>query len=486
MQGTGAALDAASDVNDASHVSSGVLKEVVVARRRVLAIGLDGFDVAFADQLIASGDLPTLRAFRDRSARFLLDHGAAARTGLAWEHFASGLTPEAGGRAAVVKLEPSTYEVWQEPALFEPFFQQLDVPCVVFDAPYFDLSRAPKVRGVVAWGAHDAGVATTANPSALLTDGDIAAYPVPETMYGSPWPSVAATSAMGAGLVRGLAARAQAASWLLGSRFDDWQLALVVTGESHSAAEAFWHGIDADHPLHDVASAAAAANSMTEVYRATDRFVADVVDAAGADTVVVFSMGGMGPNQSDVPSMVLLPELLLRWACHESLLEVPPEWSSHPRDLPIQPDDVTKSSVSPVWYGASDGIADTARTWLQKLPAPVKRGLRRFRPAPSAAPSKMPPGALRLDWQPATRYRQWWPKMPAFALPSFYDGRVRLNLRGREPTASSTRPTTGVSATTSSSCCASVATRGPVSRCWPRWSGSPVTRSRSRAPTPTW
>ena len=177
--------------------------------------------------------------------------------------------------------------------------------------------------------------------------------------------------------------------------------ALVVTGESHSAAEAFWHGIDADHPLHDVASAAAAANSMTEVYRATDRFVADVVDAAGADTVVVFSMGGMGPNQSDVPSMVLLPELLLRWACHESLLEVPPEWSSHPRDLPIQPDDVTKSSVSPAWYGTSDGIADTARTWLQKLPAPVKRGLRRFRPAPSAAPSKMPPGALRLDWQPA-------------------------------------------------------------------------------------
>jgi predicted AlkP superfamily phosphohydrolase/phosphomutase len=39
-------------------------------------------------------------------------------------------------------------------------------------------------------------------------------------------------------------------------------------------------------------------------------------------------------------------------------------------------------------------------------------------------------GALR--WQPAQRYREHWPRMPAFALPSFYDGRVRLNLRGRE------------------------------------------------------
>src|SRR6476469_10496748 len=63
-------------------------REVFVGRRRVLAIGLDGFDVGFADRLIASGDLPTLSALRDRSARFLLDHGAAARTGLAWEHLA--------------------------------------------------------------------------------------------------------------------------------------------------------------------------------------------------------------------------------------------------------------------------------------------------------------------------------------------------------------------------------------------------------------
>ena len=326
--------------------------------------------------------------------------------------------------------------------------------------PRTSISAAPSVRGVVAWGAHDSGVATTANPSSLLTDGDIAAYPVPETMYGSPWPSAAATSAMGAGLVRGIAARAQAASWLLGKRFDDWELALVVTGESHSAAEAFWHGIDADHPLHNVPSAAAAANSMTEVYHATDRLVADVVDAADADTVVVFSMGGMGPNQSDVPSMVLLPELLLRWSCHESLLEVPPEWSSHPRDLPLQPDDVTKSSVSPSWYGDStDGIADTARTWLQKLPAPVKRGLRRFRPAPSAAPTRIPPGALD-----SIGNRQ---------LVTGSGGRRCLRSHCRRSTtaasastcmdanatASSTRPTTSASATTSSSCCASVATR---------------------------
>jgi predicted AlkP superfamily phosphohydrolase/phosphomutase len=33
---------------------------------------------------------------------------------------------------------------------------------------------------------------------------------------------------------------------------------------------------------------------------------------------------------------------------------------------------------------------------------------------------------------PAARYRQAWPAMPAFALPSYYDGQVRINLQGRE------------------------------------------------------
>ena len=33
---------------------------------------------------------------------------------------------------------------------------------------------------------------------------------------------------------------------------------------------------------------------------------------------------------------------------------------------------------------------------------------------------------------PVTRYKPFWAQMEAFALPSFYDGRVRLNLAGRE------------------------------------------------------
>jgi hypothetical protein len=37
-----------------------------------------------------------------------------------------------------------------------------------------------------------------------------------------------------------------------------------------------------------------------------------------------------------------------------------------------------------------------------------------------------------ISWMPAYRCRCFWPQMPAFALPSFYDGRIRINLQGRE------------------------------------------------------
>ena len=64
-----------------------------MARPRVLAIGLDGLELTLVERLIAEGEMPALAELRRRAARFRLDHGSAQRTGLAWEHVASGLSP---------------------------------------------------------------------------------------------------------------------------------------------------------------------------------------------------------------------------------------------------------------------------------------------------------------------------------------------------------------------------------------------------------
>ena len=81
------------------------------SNKRLLVIGLDGFEISLADHLMACGRMPNLAALRERSARFRLDHELAKYTGLAWEHFSTGLTPEALNRHSAVTFDPKTYHV---------------------------------------------------------------------------------------------------------------------------------------------------------------------------------------------------------------------------------------------------------------------------------------------------------------------------------------------------------------------------------------
>jgi predicted AlkP superfamily phosphohydrolase/phosphomutase len=421
--------------------------------RRVVAIGLDGLELSYAERLMADGRMPALAALRERSAELLLDHGPAGRTGLAWEHFASARTPDEAHRWAAVEFDPATYEAWQEGARFTPFFDELDARTVVFDPPYVDLARAPHTQGVVAWGAHDPGAPFATRPASLADE--LGPYPSPEATYAIPWASSEQCRATGEALVAGLDARREAAIRVLTTNLPDWDLSVVVAGEIHSGVEALWHGVDPTHPLHDHASAAAAGQGLDAIHGALDRLVADVVTAAGPDaTVVAFSMGGMGRNESDVPSMVLLPELLYRHRFGDPLLRVPDAWTSATGPGPVLEADESWSAALARCFTV-DEPAGGLRSAARRLPGPVRSGLgaavgaavgaaHRVRrlgtsgrgPVEGAAVAGAPggPAGARppITWMPATRYRSHWPAMTAFALPSFYDGRIRINLAGRE------------------------------------------------------
>ena len=117
--------------------------------------------------------------------------------------------------------------------------------------------------------------------------------------------------------------------------------------------------------------------------------------------LAVFSMHGMGANDSDVPTMALLPELMYRFSFGSELFERRADWAVDPDAIPmLRPEERWASSIRACLRHPS-GSPDIA----EKLP---------------------------LDWMPATVYRRYWPAMQAFALPSYYDGRIRLNLVGRE------------------------------------------------------
>lgn len=400
-------------------------------QRRVIAIGLDGYEESLERRFIEAGELPALARLRERSVRYLLEHGPAQRSGLAWEHVSTGLSPERASRWAALHFDPETYAVWQEGTRLKPFPAQLKSRTVVFDAPYFDLEQAPQVRGVVGWGAHDPGVPHAARPDVLLQEFEqrFGKYPAEEWIYSVVWASAERARELGRALAEGVERRAQAARWLLGERLPDWDFALVVVSEPHSAIEALWHGVDPSHPLHRMPSAEPAREGLLAVYRAVDRLVEELADAFPDAALVVFSMGGMGANHSDIASMVLLPELMYRRAFGRALLQQPDSWADTAASPLLGERQDWSEAVRANFptNGNSSKHHFAARPFLSRLGRAARRRL--VRKGELAADSYL---RRSVNWIPAMHYQPHWRSMHAFALPSYYDGRIRINLSGRE------------------------------------------------------
>ena len=365
---------------------------------------------------MASGRMPHLAALRSKSARYYLDHGLPKFTGLAWEHFSTGQTPDTLNHHAAISFDPNLYHVRQNPTRFRPIFSSLDSRCVLFDVPYCDLQSEPRLRGVAGWGAHDPGVPTSSSPPPLLDEmaAQFGRYPAKRFVYGFVWQSPEQTRKAGKALAEAVRVRARAAEWMLKERLPDWDLGVIVVSEPHSAIEPLWHGIDPTHPLHRLPSAAIAREGLEAVYLETDALIGRFVRSFPDASLMVFAMHGMGSNDADLPSMVLLPELLYRRQFDRPYM----------RDLPwrsILPNGIPLLAEKEDWHGAMrERIPPVEDDTVQELLAGLAKQ-KNIKIVPE-----------EIDWQPASRYRPFWPHMEAFALPSYYDGRVRINLAGRE------------------------------------------------------
>ena len=395
-------------------------------RRRVLAIWLDGFDFATAEAMMRDGRMPALAQLAAAGLRVPLEHDART-TSLGGEHVSTGLGPQQSRRFLQLHFDARRYAAWQEGAHFPPFFAGLGARAVVLDGCYFDMAQAPEARGLVAWGAHDPGQLPFSRPAGLHAELDARFGRYPSALiYGVAWHSAERARALGAGLVRAVDLRADAACWLLGERLPDWDLAFVAVSEPHTITEACWHGVDAGHRLHSYATAPAARDALFAVYEAVDRLIGRLARAFPDATLAVWANHGMGPNVTDLPSMVLLPELLFRWQFGRAMLKGRPAWDAAPDGVP--PLDGTAS-----WPDEIAGAYDPAqpRGGPFRPPGIAEAEFEQARRAPwpdDGAP------VLRqsIAYQPPAWYRLFWPRMRAFAIPAFEYGRVRINLAGRE------------------------------------------------------
>jgi predicted AlkP superfamily phosphohydrolase/phosphomutase len=414
--------------------------------RRVAAIGLDAAEWTLVEEMLDAGELPHLAALRERSLVARLDDPVDYRTGLVWEHFLTGRSAAGNGRWAAVEFDPATYEVWQEGARpVEPFYAGAPlVRGVLFDVPYTSIAFPVDGAVVVGWGGHDPGYPRASSPPGLLRELDerFGPHPACGNDYEIVWYRPDAIDRLCDALVVGTRRRADAAAWLL-SRQPDWELFATVLSEPHSAGEQLWHGIDDVHPTSRTPTAPLARRRLREVYRAVDDAVGRLVAGFPSDTTVVaFSMHGTGPNNADVASMALLPELLFRLQTGEARL------GSRSGSGPLGPPIVPKVGWTPAVqreFGTEPLLRRARGAVAARLDRVRGRGCAHDDPQltvgalghPIAAETDLTPEEIgvprsSVEWQIAMRYQDCWPRLEAFALPTFYDGRIRINVAGRE------------------------------------------------------
>ncbi|WP_052223330.1 alkaline phosphatase family protein [Novosphingobium malaysiense] len=387
-------------------------------------IGLDGYEPSIGDRMMAEGRMPHLRALRDRSARWRLEHGLHRNTGLAFEQLACGLAPDISQRWSAVELDTRTYTVWQSGAVHPPFPAHLDVKTVVFDAPYYDLSKDGGSFGIVNWGAHDPGVKKQSRPASLADEIEsrVGPYKATDYIYGFLWPDEAKTREAGRLLVEALDQRTDVMRWLISERFDDWDLAISVVSELHSAIEPMWHGMDEGHALHNIPSAKPAREGLEAVYQALDRHIGTLQESAPDATVVCFAMHGMGHNDADLPGMLLLPEMIYRYETGKEFFSEPEEWRQTSDGVPVLPANTPwdRPILKAMRGGEFMRVKDKIERTVGKFAAAGKT---------EVGPERQNSFPLKM---PAARYAGKWPQMRAFGFPAFYDARVRFNLVGRE------------------------------------------------------
>jgi len=413
---------------------------------RVMVLCLDAFHAPLGDQLIAEGRLPGLKRLKEQSARFELEHGPEGKsryTGLTWEHFSAGRKPESTGRWSVITWDADAFEARQLNVAEPPFLADLDVKCAIFDPPYWDIEAQSNAVGVVGWSGHDTGCHPTSVPETLMTE-IVAKFGHPPSVaelntmvYASP----DHTRRMGEIIRDTTVLRTDIASWFFSERCTDWDVAVLGFGEPHDAVELFAHGIIPGHMLSDYPTAAIAREELYRCYEVLDAQVTRLMDQFPDCTFVAFTMHGMGLNDTDLPTMLLLPELMYRMEFEQPLFRSREDWQSAPVPVLKEGED---------WNGAVIGaMVHPPKGMFENLP---ERAAGKARAVAYKALSKvfgdgagdflydkdvmkgegLQHKSYSVAWMPSAQYAPYWPQMKAFGVPAYFDGRVRINLQGRE------------------------------------------------------
>lgn len=407
-------------------------------------------------EFIDRGELPWLRSFLDDSTFAELDNVEAYRSEYVWTQLVTAQPWDVTRYWGIEHFDPEAYDAWAKgPYWGRPWYAGTGVPTIVFDCP--QLAIADDVDGVqvAGWGSHGPHHPRASDPIGLLSELDERHGPHPAAGrdFDPAWHVPAYIDQLAEWSIDGARARIRIMGELM-ERRPDWRLFLTCMSEFHIVAHNYWHGVDPSHPLHDHEHAALCEQRFVEVMRVVDDELGRFVDGLGDDVdVMVFALHGMW-GSDDAPAMNLVPELVARLQTGRTRLHVDGDADTWRRQgcPPIVPTS-TKMWAANTWLRDRFGTPTSARLRPVARRLLPGRAVGRLKdalgrepelesgtPTPIPPETRMPSAAIReqglavesVAWQIAYWYRDAWPTMRWFALPTFTDVHLRVNLKGRE------------------------------------------------------
>ena len=379
--------------------------------RPLFALALDAVPPALLEAWIAEGVTPRIAALRAAGAYGRLTKAHDHPHEASWSAFLQGCAPRAGGEWGRHVYFPERYRVEDRPSyrldVHPPFYALPGIArALIFDVPHAPLVNALEGVQMLGWGMEENLFKRASVPPALFDEvtrrhgahpffGGAAARVIAEegdgTVAAFRLPSVYDPQALRAleGQIQEAIRRRAAILAELAAR-EPWTLALAASAELHLAMHMLWH-----EP-----------RALSAAARAFDDSLGGFLERVPREaTLVLFSVSGMTANYTDLPVSLFLPELLYRLEFGEAAL-APGEAGA-----PVPP---PAAHYRAHW---KDEI------WALRTP----RGERELE-SPAAQERRKDP----FDWCPLNWYAPLWPRMRAFALPSFSHGMVRVNLKGRD------------------------------------------------------
>lgn len=405
-------------------------------KNHVVAIGLDAADPVLLETWMSQGHLKNLQKLRQQGGYGRLTNLEYYKAETPWTTFLTGCLPQKTGYWSPFKFHDGTYEVENVEAYsfneYPPFYALGDdYRVAVFDMPQSTLANNASGSQVLAWGAHSPQTPSHSKPETLLKDINdrFGKHPALHRDHGDWWDEDY-LNRLENNLKTGLQKRVGICKDLL--QQEQWNLFLTIFGETHSAGHDLWYLSQPDHPLYP--HRRVQKDSMLEVFEAADRALGEILAEVPEDTyVVVFSVHGSGNNTTDVSSMFLLPEFLYRWNFPGQVAIASGKPGTPTPPLELNPK--RKTWTGEIWQRKHD--SNPIKRFLRRqLPSKLHSYLDRIFGKPKddlLSPDQLREQGHPIFWQPTMWYSSCWSKMKAFAIPSFSEGYIRINLKGREP-----------------------------------------------------